>query len=187
MIIIPYLLRYGNTHVIFSSINQPLLGQGNMKISIRSGVGTGPTTLAAFDDALNKTGVANFNLIRLSSVIPPGTEVVDEGGSEPVAGGWGDRLYAVYADCRAEQPNEEVWAGVGWVLDKATKRGMFVEHEGNSEKQVRANIRASLKSLMGIRAGNFGPIKMRVVGTVCESAPVCALVIAPYETQGWAS
>jgi arginine decarboxylase len=155
----------------------------SMKISVRSGVGTGPTALAAFDEALRTAGVANFNLIRLSSIIPPGAEVTDK-ETEPVRGGWGDRLYAVYAEMRVEEPNEEAWAGVGWVQDE-NGQGLFVEHEGNSENQVRADIMDSLTSMMKARLGNYRPIEMRVVGKTCKDRPVCALVVAAYETHGW--
>jgi pyruvoyl-dependent arginine decarboxylase len=62
-----------------------------MKIKIASGVGTGPTTLAAFDAALNHAGVANYNIIKLSSVIPPKTtiEVKNTGKLTKLPGGWG--------------------------------------------------------------------------------------------------
>ena len=43
-----------------------------MRIKITSAVGSGPTTLAAFDAALQKAGIENYNLIPLSSVIPTG-------------------------------------------------------------------------------------------------------------------
>ena len=41
-------------------------------IVLSTGLGVGPTALAAFDAALLDAGVANYNLICLSSVIPPG-------------------------------------------------------------------------------------------------------------------
>ena len=39
-----------------------------MNIHVASGLGTGPTKLSAFDAALNAAGVANYNIIKLSSV-----------------------------------------------------------------------------------------------------------------------
>ena len=42
-----------------------------MKIRLSSGRGEGPTPLAAFDAALLDAGVSNYNLLPLSSVIPP--------------------------------------------------------------------------------------------------------------------
>lgn len=58
-----------------------------MQIQISEGVGNGPTELAAFDQALVNAGVANYNLIYLSSVLPPGSEVVyNDGNNRRVIG-----------------------------------------------------------------------------------------------------
>ncbi len=100
-----------------------------MDIHVGSGVGLGPTKMAAFDAALYMAGAANYNLLRLSSVIPPGSNVVAYEASIPeLPGKWGDRLYAVMAEMRVDTPNVEAWAGIGWVQDAETGKGLFVEH-----------------------------------------------------------
>src|SRR3954452_25615431 len=96
-----------------------------LPISIRTAAGHGRTTVSAFDDALLGAGVANYNLIRLSSVIPQ-TGVISF-DSRPVKGEHGDRLYCVYAAATAEQPGDTAWAGIGWVRDESG-RGLFIEH-----------------------------------------------------------
>jgi len=158
-----------------------------MKIHVGSGTGTGPTTLAAFDSALNDVGIANYNLLLLSSVIPPQTDVTIHDGriSEAMPGTWGDRLYVVMAEQRTDTAGEEVWAGVGWVQDPETGRGLFVEHEGHSESKVRDDIRKTLGALMETRKVDFGPIHMQVVGTTCTDEPACAMVVAVYQASDW--
>ena len=159
-----------------------------MKIYLSSGIGTGPTRLSAFDAALNNAGIANYNLIRLSSVIPPKTKLIPLDSQIPadiVPGKWGHRLYIVMAEERVDTPNSEAWAGIGWVQDKKTGKGLFVEHEGKSEKSVRRNITQSLEALMATRNVDFGPIDMKVVGTVCSYHPVCSLVVAVYQASDW--
>lgn len=157
-----------------------------MNIQVSSGIGSGPTTLSAFDSALNDAGIANFNLIRLSSVIPPKTGIeVLESPAHDLPGEWGDRLYVVMAEQRADTPNEEAWAGVGWVQDSSTGKGLFVEHEGSSEQRVRSDIRSSLQALMATRNIDFGEINMKVVGTTCKHQPVCAMVVAVYQASDW--
>ena len=47
-----------------------------MKLYLASAIGRGSTELAAFDAARVGTGVANLNLVRLGSVIPPNSEIV---------------------------------------------------------------------------------------------------------------
>lgn len=160
-----------------------------MQIHLTTGIGAGPTKLSAFDAALNDTGIANYNLIRLSSVIPPGTTIVAHKGRKipktTVPGLWGDRLYVVMAEQREETPNAEAWAGIGWVQDKETGQGLFVEHEGNSEATVRRDIKQSLEALMATRNIDYGPVHMEVVGTVCKHLPVCAIAIAVYQVSDW--
>ncbi len=156
-----------------------------MNINVTSGIGSGPTELSAFDSALVNAGTANFNLIYLSSVIPPNSEVNVQDYPLTPSGEWGDRLYVVMAQNRTEQVGEEVWAGIGWIQDPNTRKGLLVEHEGHSEEEVKADIENSLRALATNRNQEFGPINMKVVGKRCESEPVCALVVAVFESNPW--
>ena len=49
-------------------------------ITITKGAGFGSYEKSAFDAALDDAGVANYNLIRLSSVIPPNSDIVIQSG-----------------------------------------------------------------------------------------------------------
>lgn len=157
-----------------------------MNIQVSDGIGIGPTELSAFDQALVHAEVANFNLIYLSSVLPPNSHVKVEEKPEKPEGGWGDRLYVVMAQKRTSIRNQEVWAGIGWIQDPKTKKGLLVEHEGHSETEVRTDIKHSLMALAANRGMEFGPIHMHVAGTRCLDLPVCALVVAVFESEPWA-
>lgn len=154
-------------------------------INLTAGTGVGPTELASFDHALVNAGVANFNLIYLSSVLPPYSEVRILDHPAAPKGAWGDRLYVVMAQKRTSQRNQEVWAGIGWVQDPQTGKGLLVEHEGNSEGEVRDDIENSLRALAENRNMQFGPMQMHVIGKKCVALPVCALVVAVFETSKW--
>jgi len=181
-------------------------GVPSLTVPILGSVGSGPTVLAAFDDALVSAGVANYNLVRLSSVIPPGTAVLQLVDDDPTGGSrrhrgaraggesadssalggvWGDRLYAVWAFEGAQVLGQEAWAGVGWVQDPEDGRGLFVEHEGGSEAQVREELRATLSAISSSRGLSHLEQQTSVVGTRCEGAPVGALVIAPFAVEPW--
>jgi arginine decarboxylase len=163
-----------------------VLARNGLTIHVSAAAGQGPTSLAAFDDALLGVGAANYNLVRLSSVIPTRAVLIQHPGAMPCPGGiWGDRLYVVYAAHSACGPGDEAWAGVGWVQDR-TGRGLFVEHEGPDEDEVRARIVASLIALQTGRGVRLGPIRSRVVGARCVNEPVCALVLCAYATEPWA-
>jgi len=156
-----------------------------VNIQISEGVGIGPTELAAFDQALVHAGVANYNLIYLSSVLPPNSDVRFEAKPKRPEGTWGDRLYVVMAQKRISQRHQEAWAGIGWMQDPKTKQGLLVEHEGHSETEVRADISASLTALARNRGIAFSTQYMHVVGTKCIDLPTCALAVAVFESAAW--
>lgn len=160
---------------------------GSLNIAVTAATGEGPTSLAAFDAALRSAGVANFNLIRLSSVIPPKAVVHPRAETDlpPVHSEWGDKLYAVWAFQSAELLGQEAWAGVSWAQDPIDGRGLFVEHEGGSEAQVRHELAATLTSLCEERGLTHLEQRSVVVGRRCEGQPVGALVIAPFQVRGW--
>lgn len=156
-----------------------------MNIQVSGGLGVGPTELAAFDQALVGANVANYNLIYLSSVLPPDSKVAIKDKPERPEGTWGDRLYVVMAQKRTSQRNQEAWAGIGWIQDPETKKGLLVEHEGHSKAEVTADITHSLEALARNRKMKFSEPKMHIVGTKCEDLPVCALVVAVFESTTW--
>lgn len=161
-----------------------------MRIPITTSTGRGETKLAAFDDALTNAGIENRNLIRLSSVIPPHTEVdVVEAPFGDTPGDWGDRLYVVYADSRADHIGEQAWAGIGWVQDPEDSKGLFVEHEGSSEYSVVSDIELSLDGLLrnrNIDGSNWNRGR-EVIGIECTESglAVCALAVAMYQASSW--
>lgn len=159
-----------------------------LEIPLVAGSGTGPTKLAAFDAALRGIGVANYNLIRLSSVIPPGGVLTRSRGSLSPPGGWGDRLYVVTADARTDIPGTHAWAGIGWAQDPYTGRGLLVEHEGHTEADVTADIGATLTSMREGRGGTGDQLthqQILTAGITCTDEPVCALVMAVFAAEAW--
>jgi arginine decarboxylase len=155
-----------------------------MNITITSGIGEGPTAIAAFDAALRVAGVEHYNLILLSSIIPPGSTLTRTRFVTPIDE-YGHRLYVVMARCDAHINGQAAWAGVGWAQEPEDGRGLFVELHSDSEIGVQVAIDATLTSMMGSRGRTYGPIQYEVAGSVCRDKPVCALVIAVYQSQGW--
>jgi arginine decarboxylase len=174
------------TELLESRLVAQRVTRTRLTIRVSGGAGEGRTPLSAFDAALRAAGVENFNLVRLSSVIPPQAHVGRVEGGEQLRGDWGDRLYCVYAEQRATEPGEEAWAGIGWVFQAAAERGgLFVEHEGSSRAEVEWSIRSSLGDLTAGRPQAFGPVQMQLASARCVDRPVCAIVVASYETEAW--
>jgi arginine decarboxylase len=155
-----------------------------MRIKVASAVGAGPTALAAFDAALRSAGVENYNLIPLSSVIPAGA-VLERGPVFTPTSEYGHRLYVVMARHEATAVGEEAWAGLGWTQESETGRGLFVEMHGSSKRTVESAIDSTLEAMKQQRPYDYGKNETEIAGIVSEGDPVCALVIAIYESEGW--
>jgi arginine decarboxylase len=156
-------------------------------ITVRAAAGSGRTTLSAFDHALLGAGVGNFNLLLLSSVIPPASRVrVLDGREHPLAGEHGDRLYCVLSAAYAVEPGQQVWAGLGWVVDEESGRGLFVEHSAATEDELRLLISDSLGDLVDHRGGGYGEVQQVLASATYDDRPACALAVAAYEVAGWA-
>ncbi|MCP2265407.1 pyruvoyl-dependent arginine decarboxylase [Promicromonospora thailandica] len=157
-----------------------------LTIRVSTGTGTGRTPLAAFDAALASAGVSDFNLVRLSSIVPPGSQVLTVEGTDQLRGGHGDVLLCVYARAHTSLPGHEAWAGVAWSRhEDGSGAGLFVEHEGPSHEQVNADLTHSLQDLSATRGDRYRPEGRQVTGITCVTLPVCAVVVATFRRMGW--
>ena len=171
----------------------PRLPGGRLAISVVSAVGRGATLLSAFDDALGHCGASNYNIIPLSSVIPPASEVDRVERYAAPAEEFGHRLYVVKADARCDEPGRAIAAGIGW-YQWGDGRGLFVEHEaiGTSRAMVKAEVEGQIgRSLRGLCAFRRIPFDPRTARCALSSAavtdlPSSVLVLAVYRSEGWA-
>lgn len=164
-----------------------------MKIIVTSGKGTGDTTLSAFDSALKDAGVYNYNLIKLSSVIPPNSEIVVEKFKAP-ENEFGDRLYVVCAEERSDLLGHSIAAGIGW-YQWEDDRGVFAEQHDivnvadskEAENNVSKKLESSIRNLCEFRGIEFvrSKLVLNISSIVVSSKPSCALVIAVYESVPW--
>jgi len=148
-----------------------------MRINIVWGKSEGKTLLSAFDKALVKAGIHNFNLIPLSSVIPKNS-VVNEVEKYDLPKEIGDILYVVISSFSSNKPNTLISAGLGWVQTK--HGGLFLESKGEfSQKECEGELKVGLKEMLDAR-GWHGEIKIRVIShRVKKTANVT--VAAAYE------
>lgn len=155
-----------------------------MLITVTSGVGTGSTSLAAFDAALREAGIADYNLIPLSSVIPA-RAIVQRKPFAPRRSSYGDRLYVVIARGETATAGEAAWAGLGWTQELETGRGLFVELHGASRRAVENDISATLQCMKAARPYEYGKDETELAGIECRGSPVCAIAAAVYVSAGW--
>lgn len=163
-----------------------------MEIKIIKGIGRGKTLLSAFDSALNNLGVCNYNLITLSSIIPPGSGISVIEKYETPEEEFGYKLYVVKAEMRSESEGRGIASGIGWYLLEGGK-GLFVEHEieGESEQEaaniVEKNIKSSLADLCLVRNIIFDKkqVKFVISSATVDNQPTCSLVLAVYKPEAW--
>ncbi len=162
-----------------------------MIITVTKGIGYGKTLLSSFDAALNTAGVANYNIIPLSSIIPVGSEI-KIAKYKTQENEFGHRLYVVKAEKRSDHAGKAVGAGIGWYqLEDGS--GLFVEHEieGQSMRIVDAvlktDITNSLIDLCKTRNIQFHPrrLQMQIISAHVKNSPTCALVMAVYRADEW--
>lgn len=163
-----------------------------MEIKVVQGIGVGRTTLSAFDAALKDAGVYNYNLIALSSIIPPGSNVIKTKRYETPENEFGYKLYVIKAEIRSQEVGKYIAAGLGWYqLDDG--RGVFVEHEIIGEtkvavkSEIKLRIKNSLKDLCEFRGIKFEDRQSRSAVSISKikASPTSVLVLAIYESEGW--
>ncbi len=163
-----------------------------MDIKVVCGMGSGKTTLSAFDSALKSAGVYNYNLIALSSIIPPGSKVNRVKRHKTPLSEFGHRLYVIKAEIRSEEAGKFIAAGLGW-YQLEDGRGLFVEHDIKGEtriaveSEISGRIENSLKDLCKFRHIKFDSKNVRSATSITQikDHPTCVLVLAVYQSEGW--
>jgi arginine decarboxylase len=96
-----------------------------------AGSAEGSTPLNAFDNALLAAGIGNINLVRVSSILPPGVELVPLPKIVP-----GAIVPTAYSSMSSEVPGEVIAAAVGWArpVDQ-TKNGVIMEFHDKATRE----------------------------------------------------
>lgn len=94
------------------------------------GVGKDKTSLQSFEAALRTAGIAHFNLVKVSSIYPPGCKIIGKKrGLELLQPG--QITHVVLAEARTNEPNRLACAGVGLAVPASGDRyGYISEHHG---------------------------------------------------------
>lgn len=165
-----------------------------MEIKVVSGKGSGKTQLSAFDAALKDAGVYNYNLIALSSIIPPGSVIEKVGSYQTPDKEYGHKLYVIMSDIRSTEKGKAMAAGIGWFQrEDGDHRGMFVEHssEGIDEEDARSkverDIKDSLSDLCLFRGMEFDESKVnfQITTNTVGDQPAVVITLAIYKAEGW--
>jgi arginine decarboxylase len=98
------------------------------------GSSEGFSLLNAFDGALLASGVGDTNLVKMSSILPPGCKELNP---PPVPMPQGALVPVAYASLCSDVPGEIISAAVAIGIPKDTKRaGLIMEYSARAEEKV---------------------------------------------------
>jgi len=155
------------------------------KFFITSGQATSSTsTLNAFDAALSKAGVAQCNIVTVSSILPADAEQVQNTDITP-----GTITFCILARMDGD-PGETIGAGIGWgwgMTPEGKKFGIVAEAHGYKDKEaVEKELKWKLDEMAKIRQLQLQSfdistkVEYTEVGKGKYGSVVVALVYAPW-------
>jgi arginine decarboxylase len=104
------------------------------KFFLVSGSSEGFSLLNAFDGALLASGVGDTNLVRMSSILPPGCGEVNPA---PVPLPQGALVPVAYASLYSDVPGEIISAAVAiGIPEDANRAGLIMEYSARAEERV---------------------------------------------------
>jgi len=100
------------------------------EVFFTKGVGRHKNRLQSFELALRHAGIEKCNLVRVSSIFPPGAKIISRSrGLENLAPG--EITYVVLADASTNEPSRLVGAGIGLAQPASGDQyGYISEHHG---------------------------------------------------------
>ena len=94
------------------------------------GLGIHREKLASFEAALRNAGIEKFNLVRVSSIFPPGCKIISrQQALERLRPG--QIAFCVMADAATNEPGRQMVASIGLAIPaEGTRYGYLSEHHG---------------------------------------------------------
>ena len=135
-----------------------------MKVAITSGKAEGPSKLNAFDNALLDAGIGDVNLIKVSSILPAGSQFVELPELKA-----GDMINCVLAHATSNKKGDVITA----VIAVATSDdfGCVVEHSAVNKdpEEVRKHAIFMAEKMMEIRKMKINDIIVEEKSHVVEN------------------
>ena len=140
-----------------------------------AGYAEGSSPLNAFDHALIKAGIGNTNLLRISSILPPGAQEIP-----PASLPYGALVPTAYADETSEVAGTMVAAAVacGVPADPALPGVIMEHHLQGPEELCREEVVRKVEEAFAIRG--YRPAQVKVVsasGVVQKVGSAVAAVV----------
>ncbi len=133
------------------------------------------SSLNAFDEALMKAGIAQCNLVPVSSILPANAVEVDFIPITP-----GAIVFTIMARADGE-PRDTISAGVAWAFgidDENRRYGLVVEAYGKvSRSELKEDLTRKIQRMAAVRRMKLGEIRYRIetIEKIPESMYGCVI------------
>ena len=106
-----------------------------MQVFLTKGMGRHKEKLTSFEMALRAAGIAQYNLVKVSSIFPPGCKIISrERGLKQLVPG--EIVFCVMSENGTNEPHRLLGASVGLAAPKEKKEyGYLSEHHSFGEKE----------------------------------------------------
>ncbi|MGQ9811340.1 MAG: pyruvoyl-dependent arginine decarboxylase, partial [bacterium] len=103
------------------------------KLFLTKGVGRHKDKLTSFEQALRNAGIAHLNLVRVSSIFPPGCKLISrEQGLKLLSPG--EIVYVILSENATQEPHRLIAASLGVAIPKdPTQYGYLSEYHSFGE------------------------------------------------------
>lgn len=137
---------------------------------IGGGIGYAVNKLNAFDAALLSAKVGNYNLVKVSSILPP--HAVKQNS---ISVQQGSILHTAYSTLLCDERNQIISSGVGIAIpDKRLLPGVIMEHSSYYDKQTtRLKLEEMLAIAMNLRGIKEYSTEYFVIDAVVEDIFAC--------------
>ncbi len=112
------------------------------KLFLTKGVGKHKERLTSFEAALRNAGIAPFNIVRVSSILPPGAKIFSRSkGIKQLSPG--EIVHAVMAESSANEPHRLIAASIGVAVPRdRSQYGYLSEYHSFGETELKAGDKA---------------------------------------------
>lgn len=116
---------------------------------ISSGCGVSLRKLTSFDNALISAQISDYNLVRVSSILPAGCVL-----SDTIELRKGSIVYTAYGSLSSNIVGETIASAIGIAIPQSqTDIGVIMEHSGKgSKKELQEMVKAMAEEAMNMRA-----------------------------------
>jgi len=112
------------------------------RVFLTKGVGKHKEKLASFEAALRDAGIAPFNIVRVSSILPPGAKILSKAkGLQYLSPG--EIVYTIMSECGTNEPHRLIAAAIGIAIPaEKNQYGYLSEYHSYGETEPKAGDKA---------------------------------------------